>query len=102
MVSRNSSHLIIISCLLSVIWVQVFLSNTNNFQTALIDPLDGTLNKYYISGQSRPGRGDKEIFYTSQSLKARALSLDEVSCQALDNPFFGRFYLSLEDTDVVF
>ena len=38
MVKSNYFYLIIIFCLYTVVYLQVFLSNTNNFQTDLLDP----------------------------------------------------------------
>ena len=38
----NIFNLSIIICLHTVVWFQVFLSNTNNFQTDLFDPYMGS------------------------------------------------------------
>ena len=56
MASINYSYLIIIVYLHTVIWFQVFLSDTNHFWIDLFGTFTGTTTQ----GQSRPGRNGDE------------------------------------------
>ena len=71
MVSSNCSYLIIIViCLHTVIWFQVFLSNTNNFLNRSIWPTDGTLTDTSTPSQNGPGsNGDEGIVHIPQSFR---------------------------------
>ena len=70
--------MIIIICFNTVIWFQVFFTNTNNFQTYLFK--DGTLISTTTPGQSGHGSHGKKrrLLHTSQSSKTGVTSLDAV------------------------
>ena len=76
------------SFLLTVIWNQIFLSNTNNFLTYLFLTINGTTQETIISNQSAPGsNGNEGALYTSQIFRTWASPSDEVYNDTLGASF---------------
>ena len=78
MISSNYSYLIIIICLHTVIWFQIFLFKINNLLT-VIKSIDETLTGITTLSQGGSGsNGNEKVPHTPQPSKPEAFALDAV------------------------
>ena len=99
MVSSNYSYLIVVIYLHTVIWFQVFLSNTNNFQTDLFNSAIGPKEVLLLWFRVDLGvMAMKREVHILQSSRTGASPLEAVLCHTQDNSSKEESYLSAEDT----